>query len=303
VNIVQAANLACPIDGQRLVLNDKQWGCGNGHVFDVARQGYVNLLAVQHKRSKYPGDSKAMVLARAQFLNAGFYEPIAETLADITLAQLENHNPENNPLENSLLENNKKLSVLDAGCGEGYYLDYAFNYLKSYDSHSADDLSFIGLDISKAAIAVAAKRNKQIAWIVGTNRQPPVEEASVDCILCVFGFQHLEGFKKILKPGGKVMLVEPGPNHLQEMREIIYSDVKRSGPSDLCEGEQKEFSIVDQRSLQFKTGVINNEQINHLLSMTPHFYRATTAAREAVKAVQAMDLSADIVFRVLAKSN
>jgi len=71
MNIIKAHNLACPIDGKRLESREKQLVCENGHVFDVARQGYVNLLPVQHKRTKDPGDSKEMVLARAQFLNTG----------------------------------------------------------------------------------------------------------------------------------------------------------------------------------------------------------------------------------------
>ena len=77
MNIIKAHNLACPIDGARLEVHEKQLICENGHVFDIARQGYVNLLPVQHKRSKQPGDSKAMVLARTHFLNSGIYEAIA----------------------------------------------------------------------------------------------------------------------------------------------------------------------------------------------------------------------------------
>ena len=85
MNIIKAHNLACPIDGGRLEFQEKQLVCENGHVFDVARQGYVNLLPVQHKRSKHPGDSKEMVLARTRFLNLGNYYPVAIKLAEIVL--------------------------------------------------------------------------------------------------------------------------------------------------------------------------------------------------------------------------
>ena len=284
MNIIKAHNLACPIDGKRLEFHEKQLTCENGHAFDVARQGYVNLLPVQHKRSKQPGDSKKMVLARTQFLNTGLYEPIANKLAEITFAQI---------------TDNKEICLMDAGCGEGYYFDFIFHYLK--DKEGDSELSFIGLDISKEAIAEAAKRNKQISWIVGTNRQPPVEPASVDIILCVFGFQSFEGFNRTLKPGGKVILVEPGPDHLKELREIIYSKVKKSEPADLSHLEETGFSMVDSQALQFKTGEINKDQISHLLLMTPHFHRATQAGREAANNLKQLDLSVDVVFRILEK--
>jgi 23S rRNA (guanine745-N1)-methyltransferase len=286
MNILKAHNLACPIDGARLFSREKQLVCENGHAFDVARQGYVNLLPVQHKRSKQPGDSKEMVVARVQFLNSGLYEPIANKLAEIAFAQI---------------ADGKETCFMDAGCGEGYYLDYLLNYLK--DKNGGGDLSFIGLDISKAAVAESARRNKQITWIVGTNRQPPIDDVSVDVILCVFGFQSFEGFNKILKPGGKVILVEPGPDHLKELREIIYTEVIKSDPQDLSYAEEKGFSVVNRRPLQFKTGVINHEQINNLLLMTPHFYRATKQGREAAGNLQELELTVDVVFRVLEKSN
>jgi len=285
MNTIKAANnLACPIDGRRLVLHDKQMICEDGHVFDIARQGYVNLLTVQHKRSKHPGDNKAMVSARTHFLNSGCYEPIANTLADITLAQLAAQ---------------KAACILDAGCGEGYYVDYVFNYLEG--KGVGCDLSFIGLDISKAAIAASAKRNKQITWVVGTNRQPPVKEGSVDCILCVFGFQHFDGFKKILKPGGRIILVEPGPDHLRQLREIIYSDVKKATAPGFSCVEDSDFLLVDRQSLQFSTEVMGKQQVNHLLMMTPHFHRATASARATLSEREQLKLSIDVVFRILEK--
>jgi len=280
MKIIKAHNLACPIDGKRLESHEMQMICGNGHAFDMARQGYVNLLLVQHKRSKQPGDSKEMVDARTDFLNSGAYEPIASKLAEIIFAQTSDGN---------------STCILDAGCGEGYYLDAIINELKG-DSRA---LSFIGLDISKDAIIGASKRNKQITWIVGTNIHPPVEEASVDIILCVFGFRSFDGFKKTLKPGGKIILVDPGPDHLNELREIIYLDVKKSDSQDSLMLMPEGLSLLDSKKLQFKISVNNNRQLQHLFLMTPHFYRASKNGREAVENIQELDLTVDVVFRVL----
>jgi 23S rRNA (guanine745-N1)-methyltransferase len=284
MNIVKAHNLACPIDGERLECREKQLVCENGHAFDIARQGYVNLLPVQHKRSKRPGDSKEMVSARAHFLNSGNYEPVANKLAEMVFAQI---------------TDDKETCLMDAGCGEGYYFDYVLNELKG--KNAGNDLSFIGLDISKAAIAEAAKRNRQITWVVGTNRQPPVESASVDVVLCVFGFQSFEGFHKILKAGGRLILAEPGPDHLKELREIIYTEVRKTDPPDLSCLEETGLSLLDRQTLHIKAEVINNEQINNLLKMTPHFYRANKPGREAAAKVQELDVTVDVVFRTLEK--
>lgn len=289
MNFIKAHNIACPIDGERLELHGKTFLCENRHAFDLARQGYVNLLPVQHKRSKQPGDSKEMVVARTQFLNAGVYEPVASKMSEIILAQL---------TESGAI-NNQQACVMDAGCGEGYYLEYVFDYLK--DKEGRSELSFIGLDISKPAIVESAKRNKQISWIVGTNRQPPVEDESVDVLLCVFGFHSFQGFNKILKAGGRLVLVEPGADHLKELREVIYKDVKISDPADIPQLENTGFSVINVESLQFKTQTINNEQINNLLLMTPHFFRADKEGREKAVNLESLSLTVDVVFRTLEK--
>jgi len=284
MKIVKAENLACPIDGVELICQENQLICENGHSFDIARQGYVNLLPVQHKRSKEPGDSKQMVSARASFLSTGVYAPIANKLAELV---------------DSYVSGNQSTCLLDAGCGDGYYFDIMFKHLK--DKVGQGELSFIGMDISKPAIMAAAKRNKLITWIVGTNRQPPILKSSVNIIVCVFGFQSFEGFYDILAPGGKIILVEPGANHLKELREIIYAEVKRSEPSNLSHLEEMGLYLVEEQLLQLKTGVIDNEQIKSLLLMTPHFYRANKEGRAIATNLQKIDLTIDILFRVLEK--
>ena len=286
MNIIKANNLACPIDGEPLALSDRQLVCSNGHSFDIARQGYVNLLPVQHKRSKHPGDSKEMVSARTRFLNTGLYTPVADKLADIVLAQI---------------IDDRNACILDAGCGEGYYLDYILYYLN--DKNTSSNFSFIGLDISKEAIVESAKRNKQISWIVGTNRHPPIIPGSVDIILCVFGFQSFKGFNKIMPVGGKVVLVEPGSDHLKELREVTYSEVKKSEPLNLSDAFESGFSLVDEQKLNFKTKAINNKNINDLLMMTPHYFRASKEGKEAASKLDDLVLTVDIVFRILEKTS
>ena len=295
----KAPRLACPIDGARLEIRDRQWVCANGHSFDIARQGYVNLLPVQHKRTRHPGDSKAMVSARTAFLNSGNYEPIARTLAELVQTRVSAIRATNGDDHGDDHGDDDGICLLDAGCGEGYYFDYVFKVLEQNPADTG--LCMLGLDISKQAILEAARRNKHINWIVGTNRQPPLLPASVDIILCVFGFQSFEGFEKVLKPGGSILLVEPGPDHLAELREIIYAEVKKTPPPTLAHAQALGYALVEEQSLQFKTRISSNAQINNLLVMTPHFYRASQAGRDTAAQLQSLDLSIDIVFRVLQK--
>jgi len=285
MKIEKARNLICPIDGVEFKIAEKHLVCENGHNFDVARQGYVNLLPVQHKRSKAPGDSKEMVQARESFLNTGVYAPIANKLAELV---------------DSYILGDRSVCLMDAGCGDGYYFDVMFNHLK--DKVGQGTLSFIGMDISKPAIIAATKRNKLITWIVGTNRQPPISNSSVDIIICVFGFQSFEGFNEILSQGGKIIMVEPGPEHLKELREIIYTNVKTSEPSDLSYLQEIGLSVIDEQKMFFKSGELDNETINALLLMTPHFYRANKDGRETAIKLEHIELTVDVVVRTVEKS-
>jgi len=284
MNIITAHNLACPIDGTKLEKIGQQFVCESGHSFDIARQSYVNLLPVQHKRSKQPGDSKAMVLARSHFLNTGIYQSIANKLTQTVLAHIINDNT---------------LCLLDAGCGEGYYFDFIFEKLRHHEG--ANDLSFIGLDISKDAIIQASKRNKKISWVVGSNRQPPLADESVDIILCMFGFFCEEGFYKVLKPDGKIIMVDPGADHLKELREIIYSEVKKPKLSDSANSIKNKFSVLSSEALEFKVQLSDNVQINNLLLMTPHFYRASKQGKEMAGKLNALDLTVHVIFKTLQK--
>jgi 23S rRNA (guanine745-N1)-methyltransferase len=284
MNIIEAQNIACPIDGERLVLSGKQLGCCNGHSFDIARQGYVNLLPVQHKRSKQPGDSKDMVSARSQFLNSGIYLPIARKLNELVLSQM---------------RKGKDYCFLDAGCGEGYYLDNLCQFLSAQESEA--NLCFIGLDISKQAIIQSSRRNKRICWLVGTNRQPPVVAESVDIIFCLFGFASVEAFAKVLKPGGRLILVDPGVEHLKELRQIIYPEVNKTQQSE-TDTELPGFTSLKKEALTYHASIDSNEQIKQLLLMTPHYYRASKEGRARAEKLNKLEVTVNVLFRVLQKT-
>ncbi len=263
--------LACPLDGAPLQRDGAAWRCPDGHSFDVASQGYVNLLPVQQKRSLDPGDSKAMVAARQRFLNAGHYQPIAEAVSRATLESL--------PAAGG--------SCLDAGCGEGYYLRQLADAVRD-----AQTLSIVGLDISKWAALAAAKQDTRPSWVVGSNAKLPVLPGTLDRVLCLFGFPVYAEFARVLKPGGVLLQVDAGPDHLRELREIIYPSLKPERavappvPAGFCRQATK--NICYPLSLE------GTETIADLLVMTPHFYRASAEGRAKALALTGISLTVDV---------
>src|SRR3546814_15014538 len=89
-------------------------------------------------------------------------------------------------------------------------------------AEDAQDLALLGLDISKWAVLSAAKRDKRLNWVVGSNANLPVQSGTLDRVLCIFGFPVYPEFARVLKPGGQLLQVDSGPGHLRELREIIY---------------------------------------------------------------------------------
>ncbi len=274
-------DLACPLDRSPLHRDGTALRCANGHTFDIASQGYVNLLPVQNKRSLDPGDSKLMVAARRRFLSAGHYAPIAAAVNRTVLSGLTATPP---------------ALCLDAGCGEGYYL----RQLAADAQANAVPLALLGLDISKWAVLAAAKQQKQATWVVGSNASLPVMPASIDRLLCLFGFPVYPEFARVLKPGGFLLQVDAGPDHLRELREIIYPTLKpaRSAATSTPSG----FVSADNESLRFGVTITGAEPIADLLAMTPHLYRASAEGRARAAALTEISLTIDVRLQRLVRS-
>lgn len=275
-------DLACPLDGLPLVEEPGRLCCPNGHSFDIARQGYVNLLPVQHKKSRRPGDSQAMVDARGRFLDSGVYRPIAERVGDTAATLLAPGGP---------------CGVLDAGCGEGYYLAHLVGRLGR--EPGGERLNAVGLDIAKPAIVSACRRSREITWLVASNARPPVMPGSMDLVTCLFGFPSWPAFAEVLKPGGAVLLVDPGPDHLAELRAVIYPEVRRRPPPPLDKAEAAGFRLAASDSLHYASGPLSRQQLDWLLTMTPHLYRASAEGRAAAAALDSLAVTVDVVLRTL----
>ena len=271
--------LACPLDGAPLQRQGGSLRCANGHCFDLAAQGYVNLLPVQNKRSLDPGDSKEMVAARRCFLEAGHYKPIADAVAQAVLADA---------------VPGRTLTCLDAGCGEGYYLRQL-----AATAGNAHPLALLGLDISKWAVQAAAKRdgqdargNPRAAWVVGSHAGLPVLPGTLDRVLCMFGFPVYAEFARVLRRGGELLQVDAGPDHLRELREVIYPTLRPERPA--ARQAPPGFEHLATDTLRFQIHVDGAAPIADLLAMTPHLYRATAEGRARAAALTALTMTVDV---------
>ena len=264
--------LACPLDGEPLRQCDRTWRCAGGHSFDVARQGYVHLLPVQRKRSRAPGDSTEMVAARQRFLAAGHYRPIAEA---VSRAALEG------------LSADAEAHCLDAGCGEGHYLRELARL-----ADGKPPLALLGVDISKPAVLAAAKQDKRARWVVGSNARLPVLSATLDRLLCLFGFPMYDEFARVLKPGGLLLQADAGPDHLRELREIIYPTLKpeRAGNPETPPG----FTLLGTDTIRYPLKLAGAQPIADLLAMTPHLYRASAEGRARAAALETLTVTVDV---------
>lgn len=277
--------LQCPFDGLPMVLDGRSLRCENNHCHDIAKQGYLHLLPVQKKRSKQPGDSREMVKARHAFLNSGWYAEIAEQM----LLQL--------PLASGMPEHNQQpLAILDAGCGEGYYIDSLHTQLAMHYK-----VVSYGLDISKDAILEAAKYRSQSTWLVASNRAMPLLSNSFDVLVCAFGFPSYDEFFRVLKPGGLLLLVNPNAGHLLEMKQVIYETVSDARPLDMKACEQAGFREINQGSLVKKMPILPMSAKQQLLLMSPHMFRANSTRRTLFLEQFNQQITIDVAFSLYQK--
>lgn len=255
-------SIVCPLCRLALQCDEKTWHCENRHSFDVAREGYVNLLPVQHKNSRDPGDDAQMVQARRDFLQAGHYQPLRDAVLQL-LAPL------------------NAQSLLDIGCGEGWYTG-AFTQI-------AEDV--IGLDIARPAIRLAAKRHPGITWLVASGALLPLADDFVDIVSNLFTQLHVAEMLRVLKPGGHVLVVTPAADHLWSIREQLFDDVRAYDPDKFHAEFEEHFELQSQQEVRF-TLELDQPALHQLLLMTPYAWKAKPEKRDTLAARESFDTEA-----------
>ena len=245
--------VVCPVCRQSLQRTARIWRCAQGHSFDVAREGYVNLLLAHQKNSPEPGDSAEMIQARRAFLAAAHYQPLRDCVIE-------------------LLQPLHAQQLLDIGCGEGYYTAAL--------AQIAQDV--IGLDISKPAIQLAARAHRELTWLVASGADLPLADQSVDLLTCLFTQLHVREMQRVLQDAAHVLVVTPGPDHLWALRAGLFEQVIAHEPDKFLAEFERGFECVQRRELRFDLEV-SNAALRQLLCMTPYVWKAAPERRAQVE--------------------
>jgi 23S rRNA (guanine745-N1)-methyltransferase len=191
-------------------------------------------------------------------------------------------------MANLIKSSNSKI-VLDAGCGEGYYLNQLLQF--NPDLRASESCGY-GFDISKPAIQLAS-HYKQFEWAVASSARMPYSNAAFDLVVSVFSRVDNEEFLRVLKPNGYVLFVGPGPQHLMALRKLVYSEIRSYDTEKHHDYFDKQFKLIDSVELQVPFTLGDNRQIQNLLSMTPHSQRITREAQQGLLSVVSLDEVAD----------
>lgn len=254
--------MICPKCKKELIRVENSYKCENNHSFDVAKEGYVNLL-LNHPNA---GDNIELVKGRINFLSKDYYLKLEEFLEQII---------------NKLFKNN--ITLLDLGCGTGYYTS---KFSKNYTT--------LGVDISKEAIKYAAKHDKNTQYIVASNNNIPINDDFCDIITHIFSPVFDFEDKRVLKQDGYLIVVDPGEKHLIELKNLLY---KNPYFNDELTHSYKNFQIVDEFKLTY--GVeIDDIDAHNLIMMTPYFYKTKKEDIMSLKIDTKMHLTIDFKITV-----
>lgn len=259
-----SAYIKCPICQEALELQQKSVVCKNRHAFDYASAGYVHLLPSNQMRTKIPGDDAKMVNARHSFLNCGYYSCLCDALSH-TLCDLASQ---------------KTLSVLDIGCGEGYYTQAFSSALMAKGMTPY----VVGIDISKHALKLAAKRFQNICcpsfFSVASAYHLPLQNETMEAAVNVFSPLATEEIYRVLKKDGYFFYVVPAARHLWQLKEILY-DVPYENKEEKT--DYLGFVRKDCVSIRTEIEVIGQESIQALFSMTPYYWRSPKAGAQRLQ--------------------
>ena len=261
-------NLLCPICASPLSRETGCWRCPNQHSFDIARQGYVNLLPVNQKHSLHPGDTQLQVAARREFLDGGFYQPIARALIETARAR------------------SIQGEILDVGCGEGYYSAQLAQVL---------NLPLTGLDISKEAVRRAAGKYKGYQWLCATASHIPVPDGSAGLVMSLFALTMPQEFHRVLAPGGYFFQVLAKSDHLLGLKSIIYDQVTEKAPQEIP--ELPGFTLEETVPVRFSF-TVEGRQVHNLLAMTPHWFRISKEGAKRLEETPSLTDTASCVLSV-----
>ena len=249
----------CPLCQLPLIANDAGLSCANRHQFDRAREGYYHLLPVQQKKSLTPGDSAEMIQARRAFLAAGFYQPLSDAVNQLfyTASAASIDSPA------------APAALLDIGCGEGYYSNRLANTLP--------ELAVYGIDISKAAVKAASKTYNRLHFAVASSYHLPFADAAFSRLLRIYAPSEPKELARVAAPGALLLTVTPAPEHLLQLKQRIYSEV-RLHTADIQ--PQSGFVHLQRQQLSWLFQPAAAADLEQLLQMIPLGYKVNAELKQ-----------------------
>lgn len=267
-------HLICPHCFSPLIISNQSFVCEANHSFDIAKEGYVNLLPVNQKKTLEPGDNKDMIDARRSFLEKGYYMPLVTFIKEKFVDILNSAN-----------------SFLDAGCGEGYYTNLIMDHNPAVK---------YGFDISKFAVKRASKKYKQTQFFIASVFSMPILSSSIDLALQIFAPTHESELNRILNATGNLIIVSAGPNHLKELAEVVYGNFKEHTYNP--EKSLKTAFILKQKEdIQFSISLNENKDILDLWKMTPYYWNASLESAASLKKLSSLEITCDFQMHLFQK--
>ncbi len=247
-----------------------------GHSFDVAREGYVNLLRRHKKLPGTVGDAPEMLRARREFLARGFYEPLSDVVNEMVATAVADHPA---PV------------IVDVGCGEGYYLRRLAQRL------AGQPAALFGVDIAKTAVRLAAKGGGGYGryLVADVNEQLPFADQSVHMLLNLFAPRHPAEFARLVTPGGLLLVVIPAPDHLQSLREqFALMGIQAEKEAHITAQFAGLFAAQPAQTVRFPLQ-LDTLSLSWLIQMMPGARHLTPPQQEAIAQSPALETVASFV--------
>lgn len=253
---------SCPVCAQPLRRQERSLKCEKNHCFDLARQGYVNLLRSNQSSSKRHGDDNLMVAARQEFLDGGYYQCLSDAVCRLLAPRL-----------------GPNARVLDVGCGEGYYTARLRTAL-------GEDARLCGIDISRQALIAAHRRDSALELAVASSAQLPAQQGSMDAVLNIFAPLSAEEAHRVLKPGGLLLRAVPLKEHLMGLKRAVYDTPYENPDPDPAFAP---FRLLECAQVRKQLVLTENRQIRNLFSMTPYYYKTSRADQQKLETLEHLE--------------
>jgi len=262
-------NLICPVCQSSLTLIDKALQCSNKHTFNFNKKGYVNFI-------NYSNDTiydEKLFEARANVLHAGLYDHIIDKLIDIIIENFAHF---------------ERIHLLDAGCGEGYYLNKIHEKLN-------DTNTFLGVDLSSHAISKATNYNQDTLLMVANLANLPIANEKIDIILNILSPVNYEQFVRVLNKRGLIVKVIPNANYLKEIRhKLTTKDFDNHMVINLFKAKVDDYQEYNLS----QTFDINTRLYESIIEMSPLTSDLSDKKKEALKEFPSDTITIDMKILV-----